>query len=302
MLCTLLYRTVDNRFSTSSKHVYDQLANHGQVFVLPYDYLEEVATHLMRAFQDYQLIVDIDFDLTYSENSFIAHYVAMKRDGDHIEFSEFLTSLGLDARLRKMEFYSARDALKLKLQRLFDKYGIRVISLGRASSESIIRAQEGIAYALSEFGKERPKVLMEHDARIIAYLHDRDRSNDEADVLCTWDGIHFWMREKESVDWLVMNPAVLGDIFAIARSNDHDGHFMTPVVLAKQLSEEASKQGAQVWDTIVQIERGKTSDAILIENAKAFKEKYLASKQSDVSSKNIELQWAKWKSENYDNK
>lgn len=301
MICSLLYKTVDNRFSTASKHVYDQLKNHDQVFVLPDEYLEEVATHLMVAFRDYELIVDDDQDLARSENSFIAHYVSMKKSGEDLNFLDFLTYLGYDAGLRNEEFYVARNVLKQKIKKIFDKYDIQVKCLERPTDVSRKRAEEAISYALNKFEKKRPKVLIEHDAQIIAYLHDRDGSNNEADVLCTWDAIHFWMREKESVDWLVMNPAVLGDIFAIARSNDDEGSLLTPVVLAKQLSEEAAERGALVWDTIVKIEKGNTNDAKLIESAKVFKEKYLSNKQSKASLSDIELKWTKWKAENYTN-
>lgn len=302
MLCTLLYRAINNRFSIASRHVYDQLTNHGQPLLLPIDYLEEVATHLLRSFTDYQSIADIDPDLISSENSFISHYVGMRNEGDDIGFLEFLDSLGLNDSLRKSEFYSARDTLKNILQRLFDRYNIKVTPLGRASQQSFKRAQEGIAFAINKFGRERPRVLMQHDARTIAYLHDRDRSNDEADVLCTWDGVHFWMRERETADWLVMNPAVLGDVFAIARSSDYEGRLFTPVVLSMQLSEEAAEKGASVWDAIVKLERGSTSDAKLIESAKEFKKKYIEDKHSDYSSQDITKQWKKWKTENFANK
>lgn len=296
LLCTLVFATVDNRFSISARHVYDQLEAHKQRLILPVDYLEEVATHLMRAHSDYSCLADIDPDLSESENSFVAHYVAMKSSGAIIDFGKFLEAFGLNNALSKADFYVARDRLIPKIQRLMHRYGISVEPLGNPTPASFKRAEEAIAYAIDKFERPRPQVLMKHDARTIAYLHDRDRDSGEANVLCTWDGIHFWMRENEDAEWLVMNPAVLGDIFAIARSSDYEGHISTPLVLAKALSEEASRTGAMVLDTIARIERGSTFDAELLNQAKSFKEEYVSHAHQDKSVQAITKEWAKWKS------
>ena len=296
LLCTLVFSTVDNRFSISARHVYDQLAVHMQRLILPKDYLEEVATHLMRAYSDYFHLADIDPDLSVSVNSFVAHYVSMKNSGVAIDFGRFLEAFGLSSALSKADFYVARDRLMPKIQRLMDRYGISVESLGSPTPASIKRAEQAIAYAIDKLERPRPKVLTRHDARTIAYLHDRDSDSGEANVLCTWDGIHFWMREHEDAEWLVMNPAVLGDIFAIARSSDYDGHISTPLVLAKALSEEASRIGAMVLDTISKIERGSTFDAELLNQAKLFKENYVSHAHQEKSVQDIAIEWAEWKS------
>lgn len=111
--------------------------------------------------------------------------------------------------------------------------------LGSPFPVSQKRAEESIAYAIHRLGVERPDILVRHDLRTIAYLHDSDRTGDLARVLCTWDGVHFWVRERENADWQALNPAVLGDILALAAPDDLQGHITSPTVLAKALSEEA---------------------------------------------------------------
>ena len=202
-------------------------------------------------------------------------------------------------RVRKAEFYAARDNLKPRLQRLFDRYSIAVMPMGRPSSVSQRRAEESIAYAIHQLDVERPEVLVKHDLRTIAYLHDSDRSGEMAHVLCTWDGVHFWVRERENADWQVLNPAVLGDILALAAVDDHPGHIASPTVLAKSLSEEAAQRGAEVWDRLVRIERESMHDAELLAQARAFKEEYIGRLQSGKATQSVNRAWAEWRSKHY---
>jgi hypothetical protein len=140
---------------------------------------------------------------------------------------------------------------------------------------------------------------MRHDVRTIAYLHDSDRVSETAQVLCTWDGVHFWVREKARADWQALNPAVLGDILALAEPEDLRGHIASPVVLARSLSEEATQRGAEVWDRLVQIERGSTYNAQLLAQARAFKEDYIGKLQSGQATYDIGRAWAEWKAKHY---
>ncbi len=300
MLCGLLFSPVRNSFSHAAHHAYLQLQMHGFSIVLPADYLEECATHLIQAGRDYEPIIDLDPDLTASENAFVSHYAALKRDGKSSAFPEYLRAFGLDDALRKADFYVARDALKPRLERLFDRYSIHTILLGRPSAASQRRAEEGLMYALSELAAERPDVLQKHDLQTIAYLHDRDRTAAIAHVLCTWDGVHFWVREHDqAAQWHVLNPAALGDILALAVPEDFPGYIASPVVLAKSLSQGAAMRGAAVWDRLVRIERGNMNDAELLAQARAFKENYISRLQSQQGTREISRAWAEWKTKHY---
>lgn len=90
MLCGLLYRRVENRYSISAMHAYDQIMIHDLSLVLPKDYLEETAAHLLQAARDYVDIVDLDPDLASSENSYVAHFVSMKNEGVSLEFQAYI--------------------------------------------------------------------------------------------------------------------------------------------------------------------------------------------------------------------
>jgi hypothetical protein len=299
MLAALLFRPVDSGFLLAAHHAYSQLRGHGMSVLIPVDYLEEAATHLMRAYADYGHVVDMDVDLTASENAYIAHYATLRREGDSLSFEEYLQSFGLDEALHRADFYVARDAIKPRLQRLFDRYSVDVLPLGQPSPAAQRKAEEALAYAIRELDVARPDVLTRHDARTLAYLYDRDRRMDIAYVLCTWDGLQFKAREREAGEWLALNPAVLGDILAMAAPEDLSGAIRSPVVLAKGLSEEAAERGARVWDHLVVIERGKMHDAKLLALAAAFKHEYIQRAQAGQQAEEIRKAWAGWKATHY---
>lgn len=117
-------------------------------------------------------------------------------------------------------------------------------------------------------------------------------------MLCTWDGLHFKARERETTEWLALNPAVLGDILSMAASDD-SGPIVSPVVLAKTLSEEAAERGAKIWDQIATFERGALNEASLIKVAREFKEQYVQRAQGDRQSETIRKEWASWKARHY---
>jgi hypothetical protein len=298
MLTALLFSPVNNRFSLAAHHAYSRLQSLGMDIALPVDYLEEAAAHLIRAYHDYVGIVDVDQDLTSSENSFVAHYASCRKAGEEITFVEFVEAFGLDSSLRNADFYVARDALKPRLQRLFARYSIRVLPLRHPTAAAQRRAEEAIAYAVDSLGVKRPDVLAQHDARTLAYLFDSDRFVETAFVLCTWDGLHFKAREREATEWLALNPAVLGDILTMAAADD-SGAIASPVVLAKALSEEAASRGARVWDQIASFERGSLTDARLISVAREFKDQYVQKAQGDTQSEAIRKEWASWKARHY---
>jgi hypothetical protein len=298
MLGGLLFRPVQGRFSLAAQHAYGQLQSHGLPIALPLDYLEEASAHLLRAYHDYGEIVDLDRDLTNSENAFVSHYANQRAEGDATTFPEFLGAFGFSPDLREVDFSIALDALKPRLRRLFDHYSVRTMPLGTQSRQAERQGQEAIAYAMNELRVERPAILARHDARTLGYLFDSDRTTEAAHVLCTWDGVHFKARQRETTaSWLALNPAVYGDILSMA--SDEPTSIASPVVLAKALSEEAADRGARVWDLIARIERGNMRDAGLLDVAQRFKNEYVQNAQGGTQAEAIRLAWATWKAKHY---
>lgn len=135
---------------------------------------------------------------------------------------------------------------------------------------------------------------MKHDLRTIAYLCDTEKAASQAFVLCSWDRLLFRIREREAADWLVLNPATLGDTLMLVDPAP-EGVITSARMLALSLSEEAASRGAKVWDSIAKIESGSDFDAALLAQAKAFKEDYVARGHGGGALRQIEEAWSRWK-------
>jgi len=122
----------------------------------------------------------------------------------------------------------------------------------------------------------------------------------EAHVLCTWDRLHFYVREHaKDAGWDAINPALLGDLLSLASTEQHDTAIASPVVIAKIITEEAATAGAIVWDKLAKIEEGNLHDAELIKEAKRFKDDFTVKLQKGEILANLGKAWAKWKAEQY---
>lgn len=76
LLAGLLYEPVQQRYSLAARHMYDQLASHGVEVMIPSDYVEEMAAHLLDAWS-YRDLVEDEPDLRASKNAFVSHFLGL---------------------------------------------------------------------------------------------------------------------------------------------------------------------------------------------------------------------------------
>jgi hypothetical protein len=301
ILAGLLYTPTGRHYSLAARHVYEQVQAHGLTMVLPIDYLEETATHLLDAYRNYRAIVLEDPDLRESENAFVSHFTSLRLEGKlrGLSFVEYLKGYGLNVALARGDYFIARNAMVKRLESLFNRYGIATKPLGRATKASEKRAEQAIAFAEHEKNIRRRPVVVRHDSRTIAYLFDQEGTAAEVYILCTWDGLHFYIREAEAANaprWHVADPALLGDTLALAAPSDGPVEIVSPTVMAMLMSDATARQGAYIWDVLAQIEKDNLHDAQLLTQAHEFKEHYLR-RTADAELGDITAAWSKWKEE-----
>jgi hypothetical protein len=115
----------------------------------------------------------------------------------------------------------------------------------------------------------------------------------------TWDKLHFWILDNENPSWDALDPSVLGDILSLVRPEFSEEPLASPSIIALSLSEEATKKGALVWDTLIRLERGSLHDAELLAKAQAFKKAFLADKVQGLGEDDIAQAWIKWKDDKH---
>jgi len=297
LLCSLLYDAAEQDFFVAAKHVYEQLVAHGAAMVLPRDYLEEVASHLLDAHLRYREIIDLDPDLRGSQNAFVAHYVALREaEGDTVgSYTSYLAELGVTESMTRADRDVARSTLMNKLQGMFKLYGIHAEPLS-ASAPSTKSAEKALSFAMHARGDlDRPQILVRHDVSTLGWLIDRASDPDVAYVIRSGDKLHPYVRSHEEADWDVLDPVALGDVLSLASPGSEDVKIVSPVVVALALSTDAAKRGAAVWDRLVELEEEKLHDAHLLKAAREFKHAWVQATAKDKRSRNLQEAWEKWK-------
>ena len=263
--------------------------------ILPIGYLEEVAAHLFLANEAYAAIVETaDPDLAYSENAFVSHYVTMRKDAQGISFRSYLAGFGLSPSLYSSGLAPARDEMMRALEPLFARYEIETVRMYPARRDQI-QAEESVARAIHHLALDRPSVVLQHDARVIAFLIEKKRQVEEAFVLTTWDHLHFTVRESERAAWDAIDPAALNDLLVLVSSDESEAPLSSLSAMAKLISDESASRGAVVWDVLAKIEKGKLFDAQLLEKARDFKREFLLDSTRSASTGAIRKAWATWK-------
>ncbi|MEX2376295.1 MAG: hypothetical protein WD942_12045 [Dehalococcoidia bacterium] len=299
LIAALLYEATPQELSRTAVHIYEQAKGHNIPLVVPHEYLEETAAHLVAAYRNYRALVEAEIDLRGSDNAFVAHYSALVDEYPDIEFAQYLKALGLHEEALKRDFYAARDLIMKRHEHIFARYGLKVRPRSRSSGTSYKEAQKITDMASLEKNIVRPDVLIAHDRNVLAHLMDADRELEGIQILCTWDNLHFYARgylKDDKPRWDVLDPGVLGDLMAsVSAGETRPPRGIIGVVLS--LADEDAKKGMAIWDVIARIEGEKLFDAELMTAAQGFKDRFFADHPLSASDGTIRAAWARWKTD-----
>lgn len=304
ILCSYLFKPTNDKFILYSHELFQKLKSLEVKCLLPEDYLEEIATHLIYAYSNYKEIVDFDPDLAASENAFVAHYVGLKNAGETIEFEQFVESLGLDSRLKAYapfagdNFYFVRDNLKYFLKRHFEILPINVKEINSSKSEYRRLAEKELSKAINDLIIDKSPVLIKHDLNVLSYLFENSSNPNIIFTLATWDKVHFKVRSQLSSSyWDVFDPTVFLDAISVCKSSEVLNPLTIPLSVIKTINEETAQKAAKIWDTIVNLDE-KISNSEMIKKAKEFKAYYMKVQNAKIDKVAIKDSWTKWKNQN----
>jgi hypothetical protein len=289
MLANLFYEAGSQRYFEAARVAHVALREHEIALVLPQDYLEEAASHLILAAEKYAPLVGKDPDLRFSTNAFVAHYVDLKERGKtRISFSKYVESFGFSS--RDVDFQTKKREVMRTMEGLFLNYGITTTRLP-ASAELMAEAQTAIAFTAKDLGLERPGRLLRHDARTVAYLAGYASRGGRSALLCTWDRLHLRLDGPRGASrFEALDPAMVADLLALAGSDDRP--LLSGAMLAIELGDQASEMGASVLDALVRIEGGNLHDAETLRRAQEFKASFLEGLRSGANPDDIGKAWA----------
>jgi hypothetical protein len=197
-----------------------------------YDYVEEVAAHLLEAMK-IQRFIKLPFfsKLGKSNNLFCNLYLELKRkdliDEDE-DFTEFVAAIIDEEILEKNDEQFIRTATN-KIAKILELAEIELIYHPNYTNYSILRREYEIS--LAHESRERSYLAIENDLRTILYLATKENhvnpENGELNepFLVTWDYAFYPFlkqlleRHKEFTYWYIYSPLKIVDRFSVMNFN-----------------------------------------------------------------------------------
>lgn len=292
-LLSLIHRPVNHRMFIGAHRLYAQVSSHSYRMELPDDYLEECATHLITAYENYRELVDEVDTLATSKNAYVAHYVSLRTTGDTTTFSDYLEDLGVtENHLRTGEFQARVRLITRLLTKTFVNYGIDIIEIGAVKDAPYKDALSELQGAARH--NPRPLITTRHDARVMAWLDEQPVEN--ARVLCTWDRRFLNQLDPSRHTWIVMDPPVLSDLLALAAGGE-ELPLTSPLTIIEMINAEAEDPATAIWDWLAVKMQGSLSDAHLRRQAKNFVDTYIDAHGS-IEPSDLEAAWTAWRNQN----
>lgn len=293
MLCALFHGSVEQRFFIVAEELHRRSRRAGIALALPDVWLEEMASHLLRA-REYVAFVD-DEDLRQSNNAYVAYFAGSRRFRA-VDFDEFLDLFGLTeglARRAEVDRDGARRELEQFLRQQLAHYDISVVPT-RASKHHLDRAKKDWDWAchVLDVG-DRPSILANHDRRVLAWLSESvERDPTHALLVVTWDRILRRAR-PENAPGGALDPLAISELLSFLAGAREPA--ITTRFVSLQLTEAEAERGSTILDALVGIEHGRLSDAELAQTARAFKQAYVRDHTIQSSRAELERAWLEFK-------
>lgn len=266
MLCALYDRpALDWQTSLAAHALHQSLRSRGAGIVVPSLYVEEMAAHLIKAWE-FEGLVETTPELARSRNFFVAHYCSTRGDDRcAAEFRRFLSACGAErpAAEQWQQKAQLRRAERELTARLMD-YAI----------ETAIVEMRLDDHKLPGEPTTRDDKVIRHDRAVVRWLVDEAPGT----ALCTADRWLQGVLGKRDVT--AIDSAAMTDLLQLLRPLGATSRLLTPLAIAQTLTEEHRVLAAAIWDELVALEGAGLVDWELHERAKAFHARWVASQET----------------------
>ena len=285
------------RFSKASNHALKVFLDIGANLVIPKDYLNECASHLVAAI-DY-CVEDSFFDpfFALSSNGYVSHYFQLKQAGEHVPPSlmQYIEALSPHAFSECSNYYRIKMVMNDLENRLLD-YCIRKEDYSSSESSDYKKELEKVYSILLEQGKirntKRP-IQIEHDISVLSSVFSYAHASVVSPIFLTWDKSLITLCRATTFNnaWIV-TPLEASDLIQ-ASTHQRDislmslGHSLARVMTTKE--EIASR----MLDQIIGLYKGAFSDYEFRNKIKDIQNKafqYLDSIGPDIDDAKFDLE------------
>ena len=276
-LCASLFAPTSGRFSRSATEVVRVLRKLDAHLVIPWVYLNEAASHLLRALDYGGKMAEFSDDLRHSTNGYVAQYYSLRASGQRVPdtIREFLFqfSPAINKFHRNCPEW-VRDVMS-DLQPALRSYGIEFESLTRVRNNLRKDLEREYTYQLDQLRRVKSGLLIEHDVHVLAHARTRTKENGEARVCLTYDGAMIAVgRLVEGCGWIV-SPQDAVDLIQPSLPLD-EGKLCALAHSLAVLPERPGDAAARILDRIVVFARERAQDWQFQEQIREFKQDLLA--------------------------
>lgn len=260
-LCARLFQPTKGRFSSGNYRAVETLQKLSVYVCIPYFYINECASHLLRA-RNYHNLDNYAEQLQYSQNAFIAHYYQLKNSGQNVpdNLIDYLVSFAPSCKQTvSIDQPSLIRKVMTNLQPLFHEYGIEFEEIPGIPPHYSKDVEIEYSFYLEQLQRHKSSRLIEHDILAVSHLKRQIAEKYEHWVLLTWDRAMISLGEKlDGCGWII-SPDVLYE-FAKPYRPISESQFCTLAHAIARTQYEPLAISAQVIDRVVRLAGDRIQD------------------------------------------
>ena len=251
-LCAKMYQPTTGRFASSNYKAIDTLLNLSAKVCIPYFYINECASHLLRAVQ-YNNLDGYADKLQYSQNRFVAHYYQLRGSGKHVpdNLLEYLATFSPS--VKQSEHVDAGFLVRkvmTNLQPLFHDYGVEFEEVPKVPLHYSKDIEVEYTHNLQELNRVKSNMLIEHDISALGHIGRQVAEEYECWIFLTWDRAMISIGRTFDQYGLVISPDIVYDLAKSYRPIS-ESQLCTLAHAIARTQEKPQAISAQIIDRIV---------------------------------------------------
>lgn len=211
----------DYRFSRVALSVVGICSKLGVKKLIPRQYLEECATHLISAGNYCGAYDGLETDFAYSRNGYVSHYYQLKmQNAPNLPstLAAYIRALSPSALSTTSATQIQKSRVMADLLALFAEYEIQQdVDEGSQDAGNMKEVSTRYSHILQKNEKSRSDIQICHDVEVMSALWASERSVGGNKILLTWDSSLIELANEIRCRSWVVNPVVAADLIQASR-------------------------------------------------------------------------------------
>ncbi len=290
-ICSQLYKGCVNRNFDSAKDSVARAIKLDSRVHIPYFYIKECASHLIRARKYSAFDADkLADELRYSPNAFVANYYALKGAGERVPETlfDYLKTLSSSVANENNDWKQWVRSVMTDIQSILTRSGVRFVETPYYSPGDCEVFEREYAYTLQESKKNKPALLAKHDVWALQFVHDRMTESGEHWVILTWDRTLSQLAGRvDHLGW-VSSPDYFLDLTGNCEELS-DTRYVSLLHSVAASSEKTLSIGARIIDRVAQLASDHLQNWEFVQNFNNFRREFLSAMDSGSPAEVVDI-------------